>query len=407
MLIHGDSIHIPLADNSVHMCVTSPPYWGLRSYLDNNDPLKHYELGLEPTPDEFVAKMVAIFREVWRVLRPDGSCWVNLGDTFATSANGRSAADTKAAGNDDRTFRDKPFNTAVGGLKPKDLCMIPARVALALQADGWWLRSEIVWNKSNPMPESVTDRPTKSHEMVYLLAKSERYFYDAEAIKEAADPKYAGRYEYEFNVGKKENDGAGRPDRASNTPGLKEFSGTRNRRSVWTISTQSYSGAHYATFPVKLVEPCILAGTSARGVCPKCGNPWTRVVERGQLLAGNGAGRIDNYTGNLDNATENQYRGANFRKSGFAPGHRYESVTTGWQPTCSCGCADTVPAIVLDPFAGSGTVGEVARQLGRRFVGIDLNPTYLALNALPRAENKTAQKAIDELPLFSFSEAAQ
>jgi DNA modification methylase len=167
-----------LPDESVHCVVTSPPYWGLRDYGVVG------QLGLEPSLAEHVETMRSVFAEVRRVLRADGTLWLNYGDSYATAPNGRSAADTKAAGRDDRTFRDKPFSTVGNGLKAKDLCGTPWGVAFALQADGWWLRSDIIWSKPNPMPESITDRPTKAHEYVFLMSKSERYFYDAEAIKE-------------------------------------------------------------------------------------------------------------------------------------------------------------------------------------------------------------------------------
>ncbi len=209
-----------IPDESVDVVVTSPPYWGLRSYIDDGDPLKHLEIGLEPTLGEHLQKLVAVFAEVRRVLKKSGVCWLNYGDCYATSPNGRSAADTKAAGGDDRTFRDKPFSTVgaiyagpsskstlkgnghVGGgpkaksimgqaggrggghLKPKDLCMIPARLAIALQEDGWWVRSEIIWGKPNPMPESISDRPATSHEKIFMLTKAPRYFYDHTAVRQ-------------------------------------------------------------------------------------------------------------------------------------------------------------------------------------------------------------------------------
>ena len=208
-----------------------------------------------------------------------GVCFVNLGDSYASSVNGTSAAQTKANGNDDRTFRDKPFSTVGHGLKPKDMCGIPWRVALALQADGWWLRSDIIWSKSNPMPESVTDRPTKSHEYVFLLAKSARYFWDAEAVKEptiwANDPRAGnGRHTYD---GKRDGtDGQGQEAFVSIDP-----SG-RNLRTVWSIPTQPYSGAHYATFPEALVERCVLAGSKpgSRVFDPFCGSGTTIQVAR-------------------------------------------------------------------------------------------------------------------------------
>jgi DNA modification methylase len=238
-----------LPDESVHCVVTSPPYWGLRDYGVSG------QLGMEATYQEHVETIADVFDEVRRVLRSDGTLWLNYGDSYATSVNGRSAADTKAAGNDDRTFRDKPFSTIQGVLKPKDLCGIPWRVAFALQERGWWLRQDIIWSKPNPMPESVTDRCTKAHEYIFLLSKSERYYYDSEAVAEAAAP--GARL---FNGG--HDVGADRQD--NNRSDFTEIS-SRNKRSVWTVATQPFTEAHFATFPPALIEPCILAG------CPEGG----------------------------------------------------------------------------------------------------------------------------------------
>jgi DNA modification methylase len=256
---------------SVHCVVTSPPYWGLRDYGNDG------QLGLEPTPEAYVANMAAVFREVRRVLRDDGTVWLNLGDSYASGTVGRNDEDEAnlrrrfeqygtgrpKAGRGLNAGRTRPV---VSGLKPKDLVGIPWRVAFALQADGWYLRSDIIWSKPNPMPESVTDRPTKSHEYLFLLSKSARYYFDADAVREAADPQYAARYAKPFFAGVKEQSGQGRSDGASNTAGVKPFSGERNIRSVWTIATQPYPGAHFATFPPKLVEPCVKAGCPSGGV---------------------------------------------------------------------------------------------------------------------------------------------
>lgn len=230
---------------SVHCCVTSPPYFGLRDYGHDG------QIGLEPTPDEFVTALVEVFREVRRVLRDDGTLWLNLGDSYAGSWGAQSRGATSALA--DRSVSSQqilahPKRTNTGSVaagapyKPKDLLGIPWMVAFALRADGWYLRSEIIWAKPNPMPESVTDRPTKAHEYVFLLSKSPRYFYDADAIREPhADGKWGGE------------DG----------PTLNPAG--RNKRSVWTVATQPFAGAHFATFPPKLIEPCILAG------CPEGG----------------------------------------------------------------------------------------------------------------------------------------
>ena len=314
-----------LPNESVHCCVTSPPYWGLRDYGVAG------QLGLEPTPQEYVAKMVAVFAEVRRVLRDDGTLWLNLGDWYCSQVglhdgrednqpgvgasrvwrNGSGRADGIV---DERGQRNRNGNT-VPGLKPKDLCGIPWRVAFALQADGWYLRSDIIWHKPNPMPESVTDRPTKAHEYIFLLAKSERYYYDAEAISEPSNGWNGSSFTDERDALTKPNLGRGPRNIDGNmssrgvtrtTEGLNlktqaEKTGpTRNKRSVWTVATAPYSEAHFATFPPDLIKPCILAGCLVGGT-------------------------------------------------------------------------------VLDPFGGSGTTGQVALELGRQAILIELNPKYCDL----------------------------
>jgi DNA modification methylase len=314
-----------MPEKSVQTCITSPPYWGLRDYGHDG------QVGLEQTPDEYVAKMVEVFREVRRVLRDDGTLWVNLGDSYMATKNCVNPPQSVADG----SMRGMPSFIAPnrkdqGGLKSKDLVGIPWRVALALQADGWWLRQDIIWNKPNPMPESVRDRCTKSHEYIFLLAKSNLYYFDHEAIKEksvtgdtrtpyGSDGAWAmdGRDKWE------EGKGQQRP----NADGAR-----RNRRSVWTINTKPYAGAHFATFPEKLVEPMVLAGSSEVGCCPSCGAPWGRA-----------------------------------------------GSTVEWEPTCKCPEHKPVPCLVLDPFTGSGTTGAVSLRLGRNFVGCELNPEYAKL----------------------------
>jgi site-specific DNA-methyltransferase (cytosine-N4-specific) len=349
-----------MPDASVHCCVTSPPYWGLRDYgtgtWEGGDPgcahrvggqvqdtkapgaittgqrpgvdastclecgatRKDYQLGLEPTPEEYVTRLVEVFRDVRRVLRDDGTLWLNLGDSYNGVGRGEKANGLQVAAR-------ATTQRTVSGLKPKDLVGIPWRVALALQADGWWLRSDIIWAKPNPMPESVTDRPTKAHEYVFLLTKSERYYYDADAIAELATYAHEAKYDNGQNghgggvshagqgsstrkfrkTDKQRGHGrrhAGFNDRWDAMDKAEQCSGTRNRRTVWTIATKPYPEAHFATFPPKLPTLCIKAG------CPEGGT-------------------------------------------------------------------------VLDPFSGSGTTLWVAKEHGRNGVGIELSADYCRLAA--------------------------
>ena len=315
-IIPGDCIEglRALPDASVHCCVTSPPYWGLRDYGHAG------QIGLEPTPEAYVARMVKVFREVRRVLREDGTCWVNLGDSYAGGGGFAPDAPCNVARREmiaEGDCKQGAFNLSQrqhtrnksGGIKPqgaikaKDLVGIPWRVAFALQADGWWLRQDIIWHKPNPMPESVRDRCTKAHEYVFLLTKSERYYYDAEAVSEAVVcVRGPGNKKPLKGV---EEDGQKHRTRAGLHKAAERWreSGppsSRNRRSVWTVTTKPYSGAHFAVMPPDLVEPCIKAG------CPEGGT-------------------------------------------------------------------------VLDPFAGSGTTLAVAAELGRNAIGCELNPEYIAL----------------------------
>lgn len=273
MIIEGDALHAlrALPERSIQSVVTSPPYWGLRDYgIDG-------QIGLETTLPQFLNHLVAIFNEVKRVLRDEGTLWLNIGDGYTSGNRGYRATDKK---NPARAMTIRPDTPE--GLKPKDLQGIPWRLAFALQDDGWYLRSDIVWHKPNAMPESVKDRPTRAHEYLFMFTKSERYYYDYEAVKETG---LNGKL--------------------------------RNRRSVWNINTQGFPGAHFATFPTQLIEPCILASSK--------------------------------------------------------PGD-----------------------YVLDPFFGSGTVGASCVEKQRRYVGIELNPEYIALAAqrLSATEDRIIQVAI-------------
>jgi DNA modification methylase len=269
LLLQADARALPIASGAVSCVVTSPPYWGLRDYGHGD------QLGLEPTPDAYVANLVRVFREVRRVLRQDGTAWLNLGDSYTSTAEGTvNAPQPKASlAHANQWARRRPFT----GLKPKDLCGIPWRVAFALQADGWYLRSDIIWAKPNPMPESVTDRPTKAHEYVFLLTKAERYYYDAAAIAEGvAWPEERARVQFSARRA-----GAMNVEPSGNEAGKAYLRpDTRNRRSVWTVNTMPYAGAHFATMPEALAEPCILAGSRLGDVVldPFCGSGTTVAV---------------------------------------------------------------------------------------------------------------------------------
>ena len=293
----------------VQTCVTSPPYFGLRDYGHDG------QIGLEATPDEFIGKLVEVFREVRRVLSDDGTLWLNIGDSYSTGTKaGRQQSSNPGVG----ANRPEAQNSVarIGnpeGCKTKDLIGIPWMLAFALRSDGWYLRQEIIWHKPNPMPESVTDRCTKSHESIFLLAKSEKYYFDNGAIAEKAIGGTPGNVTHKGKAAYDDGDERMRTKQGLTEIGARE---TRNKRSVWTVATTPYKGAHFATFPTALIEPCILAGAPAGGV-------------------------------------------------------------------------------VLDPFFGSGTTGQVAQALGRKFIGCELNPAYKAL------QDERLQQ-----PSFEFAEAA-
>ncbi len=370
----GYLTHALIAVSQAH-----PINWGLRDYGSNG------QMGLEPTLEEYIGKMTAVFREVRRVLKDTGTLWLNMGDAYNSGSqfNQHSSGLGDAKRYSEGARGDWPGHRKImPGLKPKDLIGQPWRLAFALQADGWYLRSDIIWAKPNPMPESVTDRPTKSHEYVFLMSKQAKYFYDAEAIKEGVTGGAHARGDGVNPKAKTPNGwdqenhgraGYGRFKTKQNESFSAAVAGvvnSRNKRTVWTIATQSYPEAHFATFPEKLVEPCIRAGTSERGYCAECGLPWVRVVEKDYSNPGN-------------RKSNGRRPGEGFRDMGvrtFAQGKRLEKhiKTIGWQPTCSCS-ADTVPGLVLDPFFGSGTVGVVAAQNGRNWLGIELNPEYIKL----------------------------
>jgi DNA modification methylase len=254
-----------LPDQSINTCITSPPYWGLRDYGEDE------QLGMEDTPEEYVANLVQVFGEVKRVLRDDGTVWLNLGDSYSSGGRTTTTNQSLRGDKDYGVTRPKPSK----GIKPKDLVGIPWRVAFALQQDGWYLRQDIIWHKPNPMPESVTDRCTKAHEYIFLLSKNAKYYYDHEAIREDCEGiderQWADEYEAVGSVLQGESNAEIKRTKRYN----KDGSFKRNKRSVWTVTTKPYKEAHFATFPMDLIEPCVLAGCPKK-VCVACGTPYIK-----------------------------------------------------------------------------------------------------------------------------------
>jgi len=420
-----------LDDESVQCVVTSPPYWGLRDYgtatweggdencehladrskyeKNFNDSLQSTntgtyardiigkwecpkckairiddQLGLESTPQEYVQSLVNVFREVKRVLKDDGTVWLNLGDSYVGTGHKGDSKDPKHP--EGRNAQKVALNHKVKGLKPKDLVGIPWRVAFALQDDGWYLRQDIIWAKPNPMPESVKDRCTKSHEYIFLLTKNPKYYYDTEAIKEESTwvesrpsgmvrngkqyrDKVKGKYSDKNDYGGGGSSFLGHSGLYKANGELISPSGTRNKRDVWTITTKPYSEAHFATFPTEIPELCIKAGTSEYGQCSNCQKPYIREIEREK---------------NPDRDMESQ-RKYYAERTGRTDGHisgpsgLVDSVKfIGWIPDCDCK-AEVQPQVVLDMFAGAGTTGLVSDRLGRDSILIELNKDYTDL----------------------------
>ncbi len=402
-----------LPDESVHCVVTSPPYWGLRSYGDLAG-----EIGREPTLAEHIDVLVRVFREVRRVLRPDGTCWMNYGDAYANDGKWGGESGGKQSYLDDANRRRVGREKRRTGLKPKDLMLMPARVALALQADGWWVRSEIIWEKPNPLPESVKDRPTSAHEKIFLLTKSTTYFYDAFAVRTPMaassiqrfnqptfdqqtggpkDPKSGNRSHRKVLENLKartvpaswamspsyQNQDPRYPKRDKQRGHSRRHDGLNDRwdhmtkaeqqamganlRNVWTIAPEPFRDSHYATFPTALAATCIKAGTSQRGACSECGAPLVRLTD----------------TEHIPQPDVSLERGKRAKESldpssGWGGTQRMFGLHThtGWTPSCACEGARLVPCRVLDPFGGAGTVGLVADRLGRDAILIELSPTY-------------------------------
>lgn len=348
-----------LPADSVDCVVTSPPYWGLRDYGAEG------QLGLEATPEAYLERMVTVLREVRRVLAAHGSLWLNVGDAYVRDAGVDRLPTTLGGPRVPSSWSNRAQPQRIknaGPLAAKQLLGMPWRLAFALQADGWWLRADVIWSKPNPMPESVTDRPTKAHEYVFLLTKQPRYFYDAEAVREPAKD---GRRNWNGGENFKGGDIARRHGNTSVTGGDPEAG--HNLRSVWAISTQPYPEAHFATYPEELVRRCLLAGCPER-VCVTCGKPSERIVKRTPMVVRPAPKRT---------AAQEADPGGKFRTAvGGTVESEAVSETVGWS---DCGHNDYRRGRVLDPFAGSGTTLVVARQLGLESIGIELNPDYAVL----------------------------
>jgi DNA modification methylase len=470
-IICGDWIRVlkGLPSNTFHCCITSPPYWGQRNYGVDG------QLGLEKTPEEHIEKLVEGFSEVCRVLRPDGVLWLNYGDKYGTSSGAGSRENYKQSTNRGSGYY---WQNGRKGISEKNLLMLPARVALALQADGWILRSDVIWAKAlsfcdeysgSTMPESVNgwrwerhrvkvkggnrgkeaqrigsmpERPqqdhngrdfqsssewqdcpgcekcekngglilrcgswrcTKGHEYIFQLVKSGNYFCDMEAVREkiSEETRRAITFRNDCYTENKQHNNSKKQERDFKAiDGEPSYSG-RNLRDVWVINPQAYPDAHYATFPEALVEPCIKVSTSQKGVCPKCGAPWARIIESDYIKhrpSGGKKTRIERGNRVHDGGSGNW--------GTFGTNLRRNDTTLGWKATCSCGIEKTQPALVLDPFMGSGTVGMVSAKLGRNYTGIEINPEYIENQAkyrlaegetgIPKKELMAGQKVLFE-----------
>lgn len=356
-----------MPDESVHAWITSPPYWALRDYGVAG------QLGLEATPEEYIERMVEVFREARRVLRRDGVLFLNLGDCYANDAKWGGATGGKHA-------KALHGDTGIGrrrktsGLKPKELVGMPWRIALALQADGWWLRTDLVWHKPNVQPEAVEDRPTRDHEYIFMLTRAEHYFCDMEAVRQpvtgGAHPRGSGLHK----KARQEELVGGTRQNASISEAITGLVTARNLRTVWSIQTAANGAAeHFATYPEELPALCIRMATSEVGCCRACGAPVRRLLEKVRLKDGR---PVEDLPAMRDQSLERPDSGQGF-------GHwriTTERRTIGWGFGCGCFAGAPVPCTVGDFFSGTATTGAAALKLGRNYRGIELNPKYQKLS---------------------------
>lgn len=343
-------------------CVTSPPYWALRDYGVDG------QLGLEATPEQFVDNLVTLFREVKRVLRDDGTLWLNIGDSYATNGG-----NCEYGSSDGFVHRASgPIRRPAAALKPKDMIGVPWLLAFAMRADGWYLRQDIIWHKKSPMPESVRDRCTKAHEYIFLFSKSKRYFWDLFGSQEQSAGKASGNRSHKYADGSEQH-------RTKKNLGTWDGGSKRNMRSVWTLSSYPLKSAHFAAYPPELVRRCLSAGVSPHGACSQCGKPFERITEKHRVPTRSGASSKVNRASQHDDSPYEDH-------SGMVVGNRdpqrhcTEVKTVGWQPGCKCESTERKPCVVLDPFHGAGTTWKVCQRLGLRYIGIELNAEYLQLS---------------------------
>jgi len=422
-LYHGDSLQVLrcLPSNSVQCVVTSPPYFGLRDYGVPG------QIGLEQTLDEYITTLVTVCSEVRRVLRSDGVMFLNIGDSYAGSwceqgrpqgngeMNGRSVASARQIAAHPKFTGMTGVRGKEKGIKAKDLMGVPWELAFSLRSSGWYLRSEIIWSKRSPMPESVRDRPTKAHEQVFVLSKSQRYFWDVVGSQESASGKWSGGSRQKYIEDQHFRTKTG----LDSIPPVT----TRNMRSVWSLSSYPLKSAHFAAFPPELVRRCLTAGVSEKGCCSKCGKPWQRIVEKHRVPTRPGTNSKINRA-SVHDVSPYESQAGSVVGNRDARRHVTEVVTTGWHPACKCdpladGCNESLnggylpePCTVLDPFHGAGTTWKVCQRLGLKYIGIELNEEYLKLSVerppvhFPHEKRRSSraakanQKDPDQMELF-------